>query len=98
LSTAGGTRPLWARSGRELFYLDLTGRLITVPVTLTPAFSTGSPTVLLETLTAEHAEIAEKTPKMFLCGLGGLPPLLDMSFFELRRGSPKRLRREGGCG
>jgi hypothetical protein len=35
---------------RELFYLDLAGRLMTVPVTLTPTFSTGSPTVLLENL------------------------------------------------
>jgi eukaryotic-like serine/threonine-protein kinase len=50
VSTAGGTRPLWSRSGRELFYLDLDGRLMTVPVTSAPTFSTGSPTVLLENL------------------------------------------------
>ena len=31
-SSGGGTRPVWARNGRELFYLDLANRLTTVPV------------------------------------------------------------------
>ncbi len=32
VSTAGGTRPAWARSGRELFYLDASNTLTAVPV------------------------------------------------------------------
>jgi serine/threonine-protein kinase len=32
VSTAGGTRPLWAHSGRELFYQDLDGALMRVSV------------------------------------------------------------------
>jgi serine/threonine-protein kinase len=32
VSTAGGTRPVWARSGRELFYLDASNALTAVPV------------------------------------------------------------------
>ena len=32
ISTGGGTRAVWARSGRELFYLDASNTLIAVPV------------------------------------------------------------------
>ncbi|PYR78894.1 MAG: hypothetical protein DMF87_13060 [Acidobacteria bacterium] len=32
VSNAGGVQPLWARSGRELFYLAPDGALLTVPV------------------------------------------------------------------
>jgi Tol biopolymer transport system component len=49
ISTAGGTRPVWARSGRELFYLDSSGLLTAVPVQLSPMFTAGNPTKLLET-------------------------------------------------
>ena len=32
VSTAGGTKPLWARNGKELFYVDADGALMRVPV------------------------------------------------------------------
>jgi serine/threonine-protein kinase len=32
ISTAGGVQPLWARTGRELFYVAPDGALLTVPV------------------------------------------------------------------
>jgi Tol biopolymer transport system component len=32
VSTDGGSRPLWARNGRELFYLDRENKLTAVPV------------------------------------------------------------------
>ena len=32
VSTSGGGQPLWARNGRELFYLSLDGSLMSVPV------------------------------------------------------------------
>ena len=32
VSTAGGTSPMWARTGRELFYLGADGALMAVPV------------------------------------------------------------------
>jgi serine/threonine-protein kinase len=49
ISTGGGIQPLWSRDGRELFYLDLEGVLMGVPVQLSAAaFSGGSPTRLLE--------------------------------------------------
>ena len=50
VSNAGGSRPAWSRSGRELFYQDLEGRLTSV--TVTPAaegvFSAGLPSRILE--------------------------------------------------
>ena len=50
ISTTGGTRPLWARSGNELFYLDGTGAMMSVPIqTAAPAFSFGTPTKVFDT-------------------------------------------------
>jgi hypothetical protein len=49
VSPAGGTKPLWAPNGRELFYLDADGFLTAVPVQTSPAFSRGNPTKLLST-------------------------------------------------
>jgi serine/threonine-protein kinase len=49
VSTAGGNRPLWARSGRELFY-ENNGALMAVTVQTTGAmFSPGNPTKLFDT-------------------------------------------------
>jgi len=50
VSTAGGTRPVWARSGRELFYLDASNALTSVQVSTSgPTFSTGKPVTVFET-------------------------------------------------
>jgi len=44
ISSTGGTRPAWARNGRELFYLDATNTLTAVPVqTSGSTFSAGKP-------------------------------------------------------
>jgi hypothetical protein len=44
ISTTGGSRPAWARSGRELFYLDASNTLTAVPVqTFGSTFSAGKP-------------------------------------------------------
>jgi serine/threonine-protein kinase len=49
VSTAGGTRPLWARSGKELFYVGADGALLRVPVEASgTTWSAGTPTKLLE--------------------------------------------------
>jgi len=48
VSTGGGTRPLWARNGRELFYAT-DGALMAVTVQTTGAmFSAGNPTKLFD--------------------------------------------------
>ena len=50
ISTGGATRPAWARSGRELFYLDESNTLIAVPVrTSGPTFVAGNPTTVFDT-------------------------------------------------
>lgn len=43
VSTDGGSRPLWARSGRELFYLGRDERIMAVPIQGGPAFAAGTP-------------------------------------------------------
>jgi eukaryotic-like serine/threonine-protein kinase len=54
VSTAGGTRPVWARSGRELFYLDASNALTAVPVSTSgPTISIGSPAKVFDTKYAE---------------------------------------------
>ena len=50
ISTGGGTAPVWARSGRELFYLDESNTLMAVPVqTSGPQFSFGRPAKVFDT-------------------------------------------------
>jgi serine/threonine-protein kinase len=52
ISTEGGSRPAWAHSSRELFYLDTNGLLTVVPVPIQAAgttFKAGIPTKLLNT-------------------------------------------------
>jgi serine/threonine-protein kinase len=52
VSTGGGTRPLWARNGRELFYVVTTGAgsaaLMRVPIEHRGTFTVGVPSKLFE--------------------------------------------------
>jgi serine/threonine-protein kinase len=43
VSANGGITPVWARSGRELFYLDGTNAVTSVPIRTAPTFSAGAP-------------------------------------------------------
>jgi Tol biopolymer transport system component len=43
VSTKGGTFPMWSRDGRELFYFDLDGALMAVPVKSGAEFEAGVP-------------------------------------------------------
>ena len=47
VSTMGGTRPLWAPDGKELFYISSTGALMHVDVALGPSWSATTPTMLI---------------------------------------------------
>ena len=50
MSAAGGSNPVWARNGRELFFLDASNRLAAVPVDTTgTAFRARLPVRLLST-------------------------------------------------
>jgi Tol biopolymer transport system component len=43
ISSGGGTLPVWARNGRELFYTDQDGFLVSVAVQTASTFSAGRP-------------------------------------------------------
>ena len=47
ISTGGGMMPLWARSGRELFFRN-GSTFLSVAVQTTPTFSAGNPTKVFE--------------------------------------------------
>ena len=48
VSANGGITPVWARNGRELFYLDRTNAVTSVPIRTSPTFSAGAPTKLFD--------------------------------------------------
>ena len=48
VSTSGGTRPLWARSGQELVYVSPTGALMRVGVERGPSWAATTPTLLVK--------------------------------------------------
>jgi serine/threonine-protein kinase len=47
ISTSGGTRPLWARNGHEIFY-ESSGALMRVPVMTGSTFAAGTPSKLFD--------------------------------------------------
>ncbi len=47
VSTGGGTQPLWARNGQELFYRDGEA-VMAVPLQTEPSFRAGNPEVMFE--------------------------------------------------
>jgi serine/threonine-protein kinase len=48
VSTTGGTRPLWSRSGQELFYVSPSGALMRVGVESGPSWAATTPTLLIK--------------------------------------------------
>jgi serine/threonine-protein kinase len=48
VSTEGGTRPLWAQNGQELFYLTATGALMRVGVARGPTWAATAPKKLFD--------------------------------------------------
>ena len=49
ISAEGGVQPKWRRDGRELYYLSLDGKMMSVPVGTGPSFTAGRPLVLFQT-------------------------------------------------
>jgi eukaryotic-like serine/threonine-protein kinase len=49
VTAKGGTDPRWRRDDRELYYLDLTGKLVAVPVLPEKTFQLGDPVTLFQT-------------------------------------------------
>jgi len=62
ISTTGGTRPLWSRNGRELFYLSpMDSSLMNVAVEPGPTWAAGAPAKLLERPVPYMATYAGRT-------------------------------------
>jgi hypothetical protein len=49
VSRAGGTEPVWARDGRELFYRSPSGAVMRVPISAGMSWKAGTPTQLFGT-------------------------------------------------
>jgi hypothetical protein len=49
VSTTSGTKPAWARNGRELFFIGADGYLMAAPVSMTKSFTFGDPVKVLNT-------------------------------------------------
>jgi Tol biopolymer transport system component len=49
VSRAGGLQPMWRSDGKELFYLELDGRLLALPVKTEPTIDVGTASVLFQT-------------------------------------------------
>ena len=63
VSTSGGTRPLWARNGQELFYESM-GTLMSVPLPTGSTFAARTPTKLFDApifLRSTHRAVARMT-------------------------------------
>jgi Tol biopolymer transport system component len=49
ISTSGGLKPAWSKTGREVFYVDVNAHtLMAVPVQTTPTFSAGTPVKVID--------------------------------------------------
>ena len=48
ISANGGVQPIWSRDGREIFFLALDGKVMSVPVTIAPRFTSSVPRELFQ--------------------------------------------------
>jgi Tol biopolymer transport system component len=48
ISNGGGTRPSWNPNGKELYYVTPDGKVMAVPVTISPSSQAGAPEVLFQ--------------------------------------------------
>ena len=57
ISTGGGQSPMWSTDGRELFYRNLDGSMMVVPIATEPALTLGTPvSSLLQATTQREAD------------------------------------------
>ena len=99
ISIEGGTVPVWARTGRELFYLDDSYTLMVVPVQTSGLFSHGRPAKVFDTKYSDDFYSYDVTPdgRRFLmmkestAGDRAHPPsmVLVLNWYEeIKRGVP----------
>lgn len=76
VSTEGGFAPCWREDGREIFYVDLNGRLMAVPVFSIDPPTFGSPVALFD------ARLEEATDRQYDVFADGQRFVLNRSRFE----------------
>jgi Tol biopolymer transport system component len=76
VSTEGGFAPCWREDGREIFYVDLNGRLMAVPVFSLDPPTFGSPVALYD------ARLEEATDRQYDVFADGQRFVLNRSSFE----------------
>jgi hypothetical protein len=96
LSTRGGTKPRWARSGKELFYWEVgpTPSLMAVEITSDPTFKAGVPRQLFQ-LPSGAWDVTPDSDRFLveLTPFGGTSSTVATVtdwFEELRRRAPAR--------
>jgi serine/threonine-protein kinase len=104
VSFGGGRQPLWSHDGRELFYRDFTGAVLSVPVVLKPQFVAGQAAEIVKgstyggggsTLTARTYDLSLDGRRFLMlkrapsAGTVSLVVVLDW-FEELKRLAPVR--------
>ncbi|HEX6976611.1 MAG TPA: hypothetical protein VF147_19525, partial [Vicinamibacterales bacterium] len=103
VSINGGRYPAWARDGRELYYVDLDGAMMAVPVTLEPRLALGAPRKLFDyqkpprTISGRPYDISPVDGRFLIVRpVAGTPqrdidiPVILNWFEELRRVVPAR--------
>ena len=85
VSTAGGVQPLWRGDGRELFYLEPDGQLVSVDVSAAPSFTVGSRRPLFRTdlhdpsfMVEDYGVTADGQRFLFLLPADSRPPELKL--------------------
>jgi Tol biopolymer transport system component len=65
LSIAGGFWPRWRRDGKEIYYFQRPGQLLTIPVAAaSKTFATGDPLHLFDLSTAQYDRLAGQSYEM----------------------------------
>jgi hypothetical protein len=59
VSSGGGREPRWRKDGKELFYVALDGRIMSVAMTLTPTLEAAQPRELFSAITLTSGPFAE---------------------------------------
>jgi len=68
VSTAGGTEPLWARNGRELFYMALDGTVMSTAVSPGATWRSESPMPVVDSRILGHVSVSLRTFDVSLDG------------------------------
>jgi Tol biopolymer transport system component len=81
ISADGGTRPVWSRDGKELFYLSNAGQVMAVDVKSGATFEHGLPKPLFDVPTATSArfDVSPDSKRFLVVNTGGDPAAASMT-------------------